>query len=179
MAGFYLRLFFPGSKPLFQHFFDRIRWMIPGYRQFLQQRGLDDLCDFVADAANAGVPLDQALTEAGNIQRNSVFQERVEHWARGVCAGEKLDEAARRAGMPALVVGMVATIRSSEDIVQTFSFLSRHYEFAFSRLREVIRGLFIPVAVCCLGLLVGLVASSLFMSMTRVIAATDYYRGGF
>jgi type II secretory pathway component PulF len=177
---FFVTVFFPpGSRRVVSSLLDRLLWNVPVYHRFAEQRGLADLCELVSEAAIAGTPLDEALVQAAGIQRNFVMHERVSRWARGVGSGERLEQAARAAQMPGLVVGLLGTARNSDDIVQTFAFLYRHYDSAFSRLHEALREMYVPVVVVTLGVIVGWIATSLFMSMAALLNAVDPFHGGF
>jgi type IV pilus assembly protein PilC len=177
---FFVTVFFPsGSRQAVSNFLDRLLWNVPIYHRYAEQRGLADLCEVVSEAAIAGTPLDEALVQAAGIQRNYVMHERVARWARGVGSGEKLEQAASAAQMPALVVGLLGTARTSDDIVQTFAFLYRHYDSAFSRLHEALREMYVPAVVLTLGVIVGWIAVSLFASMAALLNAVAPYHGGF
>jgi type II secretory pathway component PulF len=158
---------------------DQIIWWTPGLHGDARDRGLADLCDFISDAADAGRPIDQALRQASQTQANAVMRWRTADWGHAVEDGQPLHQAARAARMPTLVVGMLATVRNTDDLAEVFSFLGRYYEFRFSRRRELLRALYIPFVVALMGAVVLLIALSIFQPMIALITATARYAGGF
>jgi type II secretory pathway component PulF len=174
-------LFFPTrlDPPFGGRVRDQLIWWTPVLRGDALDRGLADLCDFISDAADAGRPIDQALREASQTQTNAVMRSRTSNWAQAVEEGQPLHEAARAAGMPPLVVGMLATVRNTDDLAEVFSFLGRYYEFRFSRRRELLRALYIPLVVALMGGVVLLIALSIFQPMIALTMATARYAGGF
>jgi len=96
--------------------------------------------------------------------------------------GQSLSDAARSAGMPALLTGMLATVHGSDDLANVMAFLGRHYEYRFSRLSEVLRAAAIPCFVFTVGAMVLLVELSVFqpmIAMNSVLSAPHIHGGGF
>jgi type II secretory pathway component PulF len=77
------------------------------------------------------------------------------------------------------MVGMLATVRSTDDLAQVFSFLGRYYEFRFSRRRELLRAMYIPFVVALMGAVVLMIALSIFQPMIALTLAFARYAGGF
>ena len=181
-TGRYLaRLFFPTrlDPPFGGLVRDQLIWWTPVLHGDALDRGMADLCDFISDAADAGRPIDQALREARQTQANAVMRFRVAQWADAIERGQPLHEAARLAEMPGLMVAMLATVRNTDDLGEIFSFLHRHYEFRFSRRRELLRALYIPFVVMLMGALVLLIELSIFQPLIALITAEARLTGGF
>ena len=158
---------------------DRFLWFIPLAHAYHRDRGLADVFELLADAMEAGAPADRALAEAGELRTNIVLKERLREWARLVANGQDLQSAARDAGMPSLVCGMLATARSAEDAAAVFRFLARYYRGRFSRISAFVEAATVPVLVLIMGLIVAIVAVSMFAPMTSLIQHISSRSGGF
>jgi MSHA biogenesis protein MshG len=181
LGPYLAHLFFPTRQdpPFGGLVRDQLIWWTPVLHGDVRDRGLADLCDFIADSADAGRPLDQALRNAQQTQANAVMRWRVAQWADAIERGQSLHDAARAAHMPPLVVGMLAAVRSLDDLGDVFAFLARYYEFRFSRRRELLRALHVPFVVAIMGVIVLLIALSIFQPMILLIQATMHFGGGF
>jgi MSHA biogenesis protein MshG len=181
LGPYLARLFFPTRQdpPFGGLVRDQLIWWTPVLHGDVRDRGLADLCDFIADAAEAGRPLDQALRNAQQTQANAVMRWRVAQWADAIERGQSIHDAARTAHMPPLVVGMLATVRSVDDLGEVFAFLARYYEFRFSRRRELLRALYVPFIVAAMGAIVLLIALTVFQPMIALILAMTHFGGGF
>jgi len=181
LGPYLARLFFPNrADPPFGGLVrDQIIWWTPVLHGDVEDRGLADLCDFLSDAAAAGRPLDQALRQVQQTQANAVMRFRVAQWADAIERGQPLHDAARAAHMPPLMIGMLAAVRSVDDLGDIFSFLARYYEFRFSHRREMLRALYIPFVVAAMGVVVLLIALSVFQPLILMIQAMTHFPGGF
>jgi type II secretory pathway component PulF len=59
------------------------------------------------------------------------------------------------------------------------SFLARHYEYRFSRMRELLRSAVIPAMVCVMGTAVLFIVLAVFQPLIALINAQSYGSGGF
>jgi general secretion pathway protein F len=148
---------------------DWIMWHLPIARSITRSQALADACHAIADALEAGRPLDWALYEASEVPTNLVLQRRLLHWGRGVTAGNSAADAARAARMPEFVCGMIASALATSDLPQVMDFLARYYEGRFSRAAQVLRAAAIPALAICFGLVVLLIAHSLFDPIIRLM----------
>jgi type IV pilus assembly protein PilC len=148
---------------------DRLLWFLPVSHGLQRDRGLADVLEFLADAMDAGAPADRALAEAAELRTNMVLKLRIRRWAQLVASGQDLQSAAREAGMPTIVHGMLAMHGTGEDAKNVFRFLARYYRSRFSRMSAFLQAATVPAMVMLFGLLVGTVAFSLFMPMISLI----------
>lgn len=153
---------------LFRGLTDRVAWLLPPWRSLVRHRGLADACHVLADAVEAGQPIDRAIAEAAEACTNLVLQKRVSQWSAGVTSGLPLADAARDAGLPRLVVGLLRTARG-DDIGGVFDFLARYYESRFSTALAVLQGAAVPIMVVVLAAFVTTVALGLFLPLTELI----------
>jgi type II secretory pathway component PulF len=144
-------------------------WHLPVARKLTRARALADTCHLIADALEAGRPLDWALYETSEVPTNLVLQRKLLRWARGVTAGHSAADAARAARMPEFVCGMIASAQAAADLPQVMDFLGRYYDGRFSRAAQVLRGAAIPALAICFGLVVLLITYSLFEPMIQLI----------
>ena len=84
---------------------------------------------------------------------------------------EGLDQqqAARRAGIPELVGGMLATARSEQDTAQVFDFLARYYGDRGEKAAVLMLAATEPIIVILMGVLVAFVVMGLFMPLVKLI----------
>jgi type II secretory pathway component PulF len=162
---------------------DFVIYYTPVIGGMVRDQGMADLCAFLVDALEAGQPINESLFEAAEAQSNAVLRRRVRKWAAAATAGQPIQDAARRANMPPIVIGMLNTVHGNDDIVQVMSFLARHFEFRFSRWREIMRAAGIPLFVGAAGSVVLMIEFSVFvpmMTLITVVAEPIHHRiGGF
>ena len=151
---------------------DRLIWSLPLFHSAARDQGLADVCQVLSDAVAAGMPLDGALGESSQLDINEVLRQRIEAWAAGVHQGLATETAARDAGLPRLLVGMLATGRAASDLPSVFGFLARYYQSRFSRLKLLLEGAIVPVVVFIMAGLVLAVALSLFLPMITLLDRT-------
>jgi type II secretory pathway component PulF len=150
-------------------FIDAVAWRLPLWHGLERDRGMADLCALLDDALRAGVPLPEALGEATQLRLNVVLRRRVERWAQFVAEGQPPHEAARRAGLPALVGGLLVTAQAGHNATDVFRFLQRYYDAKFSRALFLLRGAAVPATALAMGIVVAMVALSLFHPIVALI----------
>ena len=170
----------PQAGPL-QVLLDWASWWLPLCRPIVRSRGLADVCYVLADAASAGRPADAALHDAARLRINVVLRRQVTHWASQIVAGVPLAEAARRAGMPPLVSGMLAPAsapgKGSADVQDVFAFLARYYDGRFSRAAALLEGAAVPAMVMVFGFFVASASLGLMLPMMDLIDRTGQLTG--
>jgi type II secretory pathway component PulF len=158
---------------------DYIRWAMPGVHGLVRDRGLADVCALLADATEAGMPVDRALMEASHLNINRVLRDRIDAWSKGVVEGQGLSESARRARLPRLLVGMLAPASRAPGgaaepdeaaVSGVFRFLERYYRSRFSRSLYLLQGMLIPLVVLVMAVVVIFVALAL---LAPVVALTN------
>jgi type II secretory pathway component PulF len=148
---------------------DRLLWHILLMHGTERDRGLADAFELIADALRAGTPADRALAEAAQLRVNLMLRHQLDRWATSVTQGVAMHDAARDAGMPALVIGLLATARGPDSAAQVFTFLARYYNTRFSRAAAFIEASFVPLLVFFFAAIVTCVALSLFVPMVKMI----------
>jgi type II secretory pathway component PulF len=169
--GFQLRKIFRIDPPvtLLRSWRDRIAWRTPVVHALVRNRNLGDLCLSLADAVRAGHPLPNLLDDSARLSLNGVLRQRVLAWGERLRAGISPAESARAAGMPQLLVGMIATAGDNDGLADALAFLGRFYRDRFSLKREALRAAVIPVFTITIGVFVMAVALSLFVPMQELI----------
>lgn len=156
---------------------DRLLWYLPGVHTAVRDRSLADALFVVSDAMEIGTAVDRALHEAAQLRINRVLRERMTEWADEVAGGMPIHEAARRAGLPRLVVGMLATARGPSGAADVMRFLARYYRGRFSRSVALLEGALVPAVVLLFGALVATVALAMFLPMTRLADSLSLQTG--
>ena len=157
------------STWLFRGLRGRILWMLPLYRGLLRDRAMTDICAALADAVELGHPFDEALREVQQLDVNIVMQRKLDRWADAVRTGALPGDAAAVAGMPKFLVGMLGHGKVTSDLGDVFRFVSRFYGSRFMRLRELLRGAYLPFVTILMGMVVATIALALFMPMRQFI----------
>lgn len=150
---------------------------LPFIGRAMRDRQLADACYVVASAVRAAMPLDAALLETQTLRLDPLLRRRLVRWSQRLNAGEPPVQAARRAGMPRLIAGMLATGQAAAQPAEAFDFLHRYYSGRFSRAMELLRGAIIPAAVLALGALVGLIVLAMLSPLFTIIDA--YSKGNY
>jgi type II secretory pathway component PulF len=148
---------------------DRLAWFIPPWRTVARSRGFADVCHVLAEAADAGQPLDRALAEAAEACANRVLELRVRQWSQRVSAGVSMSDAARQAKMPTLLVGMLSTAQGPGGIQDVLRFLLRYYDSRYSTAMALLNGAAIPLMVVLLAFFVLTAALGLFMPLVELM----------
>jgi type II secretory pathway component PulF len=123
----------------------------------------------MADSLEAGLPLDAALREAGDLSIAPSVSRRLNRWAAGAEQGQSPPDAARAAGLPPLITGMITTGLAATNMAEVFRFLGRYYANKFSRLAILLGGAAVPATALFFGTIVAFVALSLFTPMIALI----------
>jgi type IV pilus assembly protein PilC len=150
---------------------DRILWILPVTHGIARDRGLADVCSMVAEAMHVGTPTDRALVEAAQIQTNTVLRERIMRWASGTVEGLPLANAARAAGLPDLVSGMLGPARGGDEAAEVFDFLSRYYGSRYSATAAILQAAAVPITVFFFAFLVASVALALYLPLISLLNA--------
>jgi len=150
---------------------DAALWYTPVSHAVARDRGLADACDVIAGALRAGQPLHRAIQETTTLRVNAVLRGRLQKWALGVEAGGRADDAARRAGLPPLLCGMIGAGGGGGrgDVAPAMEFLESYYAARFSRTRELLHAAAVPAMTLFFGAIVLFVATALFMPLLHLI----------
>ena len=145
----------------------RLDWRGPA-RWLTADRDLADICHVVAESMEAGLPQAAAIRSATDLSIGGSMRRRLNLWADGIERGQPTIDAAQSAGMPKLIAGLTTS-------AEGFEFLSRYYAGKFSRLMTLFRAAAIPAMVFFFGIIVAIVALSLFLPLVALIDAVGPY----
>jgi type II secretory pathway component PulF len=145
----------------------RMNW--PG-RWFTTNRDLSDICHVIGGEMDAGLPMDAAIRGASELSIGKSMRDKLRAWADGIDRGLTAKDAAIDAKMPKLIAGLATTSAG-------FEFLSRYYAGKFSRLTILLRAAVIPAMVFVFGIIVAIVALSLFLPLISLIDTTGRFSG--
>jgi type IV pilus assembly protein PilC len=139
----------------------RVDWFEPS-RWFTSNRDLADICHVIAESMEAGQPLTTAIRGATDLSINTGMQIKLNRWANGIENGQSTADSAIAAGMPKLIAGLTTS-------ADGFAFLSRYYHDKFSRTALLIRAAAVPAMVLFFGVIVAIVALTLFLPIIALI----------
>jgi type II secretory pathway component PulF len=141
-----------------------------------RDRSWADVCRVLADSFAAGWPTDAALAQAQQLSLVPRVRSAVRRWNIQVQGGAPLGEAAGRAALPGMFVGILAA--AGDQSAAALEFLNRYYANRFSRLRILLRGALIPAAVLFFATCVALIALSVFLPIIEMINHLAGWVGG-
>jgi type II secretory pathway component PulF len=148
---------------------DRIVWIMPVWRDVVRSRGMADLCYLLAGATETGQPIDRILLESAEACGNSVLSRRILRWSSEMNRGVPIADAARKAGMPKLLVGMLNTARGAQGVRSVFVFLAQYYDNRQSVAAAFLEAAAVPVMVGITAFFVAWIALSMFMPLITLI----------
>lgn len=153
---------------------DGVRWYTPIIHGIDRDRGLGDVFHLMEQYIAGGATLSEALDRATHLRVNGVLRQRLADLATLHDAGVPLADAASRARMPALVVGMLAGAEAASGagaLRDTLRFLGRYYDTRASRAAEVLRALVWPIVTLALAFCVASVGIALIAPLASIIKA--------
>jgi type IV pilus assembly protein PilC len=156
-----------------------VDWIInrlPIFEQMRMHYALSEVFAFTAESIDAGQSIDSALSQAAQIPANSTLRKKIARWTDAMSRGQSLSDSARTARMPALVSGMLKTALDTPAAAEGFRFLGRYYGARFSRAMIMLRASAVPVFAIVMGVVVGIVALSVFLPMIRLLDAVQPYK---
>lgn len=156
---------------------DHVLWHTPLWGKLLCHGGLGDALGVIGQAMDSGFPLDRALAQADGLKLNGVLRQHLRQWQAHLTAGLSASEAARQAGLPPLVSGMLATAELSGDAPAALKFLAHYYTGQFSRGLILLRAAVVPALAIFFGIIIGLMALGLFMPMVELIKTVMPQKG--
>jgi type II secretory pathway component PulF len=148
-------------------------WWFPPTRRLAENRGMEDVCRFVADALEAGWPMDKTLAEAGRLPINMILRGRVRRWAEAVGQGRRLGDAARESRLPRLAWGMLKAGERTGDVSRVLDFLAGAYTARYSRAMILLQGAYIPAVVLVMGVVVGFLSLAVMLPLRELIGAME------
>jgi type IV pilus assembly protein PilC len=161
-------IFIPRDRQtIWQACLDFFSWHTPLVAANTRSACLANAMQIFAAGVGAGFALPDALLQTMRLHQNWYFTRRLEMWHRAMLAGATPADAARQAGMPGLVVGMLNCAPAS--LPDTLRFLAVHYAERSSRVAAVIRAMVIPGMTLAFSVLVFWVAMAMFDPMIRLI----------
>jgi type IV pilus assembly protein PilC len=162
-------IYLPANPTRRRRWLDWLVWWTPLAHSISQNRGLADACYVIAQSLKVGFPLDRAIFETTDLHFNRTLQRQLRQFLTSIQSGSDPAHAARGAGLPSMMVGMLATAQASGSLAEVFAFLARYYQTRFSRTVLLLQGALAPLTALVFGAVVCCVALNLFLPMVRLI----------
>jgi len=180
LMGRYVRGIFmnEGGAWLLTPMLDRVMWYVPGLHGMARDRGLADVCEHLAQALKTGTTASLALRAATDIPDNCVLRNRIARWRDGAERGSGFADAAAKAGLPVLLVGLVTSGATGGNLPEALAFLARYYRVRFSRTAILVHAAAGPLMVLVMGTLVGTIVLALMMPLVTLIEKVSEVKGG-
>lgn len=170
-STFMTRIFLPNfPQPPLHAIWQWLAWRLPFARDIQRNHGMAETCELAATAIQNGANLPDTLLRAEMLEINPSFKGQLAVFRAGLTSGEPAHEAARSAGLPHLLAGLLAMpSTSNESQAAMFGFLARHYRQRFSRTILFLRNSFVPILVLVMGFVVGFILLALFSPLVKLI----------
>ena len=121
--------------------------------------------------------MEYALAEAASLRGNEVFGRQLDCWADRLARGAPIADAAREAGLPTLLSGMLAAAHGEGEAARVLRFLASYYEGRFSRAATLVQAGLLPMAALAFGIPVGTIALTIFVPWARLIDGAMQVKG--
>jgi len=140
-------------------FRDRVLLRLPVFRRLFQKQALSRLALTLSSLLRTGVPVLDALTAAGAVAGNTVFQRAMEQARESVLTGEDIADSLRQTGrFPPLFTNMVSMGEQRGNVDETLAELAEEYteeiETAVQRLIALLEPAIIIVMACAVAFIV-------------------------
>lgn len=157
--------------PIGRVMFGPVLWYLPVIGGVERDRGLADACHLLEQSLCVAEPLPDALDEAANLRTNPVLRRKLRNWAGRVDAGEDIGQAARAAGLPTLLAGMLGSGQAAANLPEAVTFLRKYYDERFGRSAALLQAAVTPAVVLILAVVVGWILVGLFYPLVVLIEA--------
>jgi len=135
--------------------FDDLWWRVPVLSDSYRNRAWADACFSIEQAMAAGWALPEAIEAARHPVQSGVANRRLRSFAELIRQGTDMQQAARQAKLPGLIVGMLGTSGAASRPADVFAFLSRYYTHRVSPIEAVVRASFVPAVTLLAAVMVG------------------------
>ncbi len=152
-------------------------WLLPVTHGLVRDRDMADVCSLVASAAEAGMPMHQAVREAGAMRLNPAMQVRMRHWAEAMQTGQPPAAAADRARLPKVAVALMATAEQADRLSNVLQFLSRHYAARYEQRCRWLQSLIYPAVTVAVAVPIGWIVVGLFLPLVELIDQVSMQTG--
>ncbi|MBN1818472.1 MAG: type II secretion system F family protein, partial [Sedimentisphaerales bacterium] len=135
---------------------------------FERKHGLLRTADILYASLTAGCTVDQAISNALEIDTNICFRKRLRRWLDRIANGQPPARAARQAGVgPALAWAFDDSINQGNTL-QILEMLQETYRNDYNYRANLARAMAIPLMILLLGCIVGFIVYSLFMPLVEL-----------
>jgi len=155
-------------------------WRLPFFHGMQRDRGMADCCRLLAAAVRNGVPLEEAVSRSLELPINNGLRRPLALFQRELAGGALPADAARRAGLPALIAGVLMPLstRAVGESGEMFEFLAAYYRQRFSRTVQLLRAGAEPAMVLAAGCLVLSFVLAMFLPLVKLIDSVSGNGGG-
>jgi len=162
VVGFLLYIRTPGGR----YRFHGMMLKAPVIRNVVTYSSTERFCRVLGALLDAGTPLADALPTAIDCSNNLVYKDRLSSAMEGVLAGQGFaDPLASTELFPATVIQMVRVGERTGELSQQLSNSAVFYEEELDYAVEKMTGLFEPITILFIGLVVGFVAVAMVSAM--------------
>lgn len=147
----------------------RVFYAIPVLGKWMRDHQLGQACCLIALGLRAGLPLTQAVVQCCDVQYMPAMRRKLWRWASQMESGRSATDAASKAGLPDLLVNLLAGRESSTALADTMEFLASYHRTLYARRMSLLRSIGNPLLLLVISLFIGLQTYGLFAMMTKLI----------
>ncbi|MCX7927071.1 MAG: type II secretion system F family protein [Candidatus Omnitrophica bacterium] len=166
-----------GMNPKGRFYLDRFKLKIPVIGDLLTKIALSRFCHVFALALRSGVNVYNALGIAAEVTGNIYLEKSVAKAKDYVNVGEKIATSLELAGQesggrfPDIVIRMIKVGEQSGSLADTLEKVNQYYDKEVPSTVKKIFAMVEPVMILMMGIIVGGIAMSVFLPLTKLITA--------
>ena len=174
VAGFWIII---GLTPQGRYQLDRFKLNLPVIGDLLTKISLSRFCHTFSLALRAGVNVFNALGMASEVTGNSFIEASVSKARDYVNVGEKISTSMELAGnssgcrFPNIVIRMISVGEQSGSLADTLDKVNQFYDKEVPSTVKKLFSLMEPLMILMMGVIVGGIALSIFLPLTKLISA--------
>ncbi|MBI1370965.1 MAG: hypothetical protein GC162_20215 [Planctomycetes bacterium] len=138
-----------------------------------------DVLMLLAAAMRAGVDLSTALTEAMQLDIGWGLRRRLKKWLMAMERGATISDAARAAGMPRLVTGMMHSSEATGRLDEAMRFCTNYYQQRFRRSIAILEAAMVLIMEVGLGVIVAGIGLAVFLPLVSMIDTAASWWGHY
>jgi type II secretory pathway component PulF len=154
-----------------------IWWRVPVLSRSTRARAWADACFAIEQAMRTGRPIAEAIDIARHPLQSRVANKKLIAFAQALRDGAAVSDAAKRAGLPPLIVGMLGTAGAMTQPAEVFAFLTRYYNERTSALEVLVRAAILPFVTLLAACMVAWFVFAIFYPLILLIEQTIQHTG--
>jgi type IV pilus assembly protein PilC len=159
----------PGRPWTTSYAWDYLKWHLPVLHWFERTLSVAQTMGLLRLALDSGVPMDEAIAAASELDVNSCYRRRLTRWLERVQRGENVAEAARRSRVGRALAWAFDADAGSGHTPSVLESMEEVYRARYACVAAVARSIVWPVAILAIALLTGAVVYAVFAPLCQIV----------